>query len=103
MAGTVTDFDGNFQLSDVPGDAILVFSFVGFQPQEIPVAGKSTINVVLEEESIGLEEVVAIGYGSQKKRDLTGSVASVSTEEMKSLPMPSVGDAMQGKASYNFV
>ncbi len=99
MAGTVTDFDGNFQLSDVPGDAILVFSFVGFQPQEIPVAGKSTINVVLEEESIGLEEVVAIGYGSQKKRDLTGSVASVSTEEMKSLPMPSVGDAMQGKAA----
>ena len=99
MTGAVTDFDGNYNLSEVSGDATLVFSFVGFKSQEISVAGRSVIHVVLMEESIGLEEVVAIGYGTQRKKDLTGSVSSISTEDMKSLPMPSIGDAMQGKAA----
>jgi len=97
--GTISDFDGNFTLSGVAGDAVLVFSFVGMKSQDVAIAGKTTINVLLQEETIGLEEVVAIGYGSQKKKDLTGSISSVSTEDMKSLPLASVGEAMQGKAA----
>ena len=97
--GTATDVNGNYRLEDVPSGGTLVFSFVGLKTREIPVNGRSVIDVSLEKESIGLEEVVAVGYGSQRKRDLTGSVASVSTENLESLPLPSIGDAMQGKAA----
>ena len=68
--GTVTDFDGNYTLANIPSDATLVFSFVGMEPQEIPVVGKTRIDITLKEEAIGLEEVVAIGYGTMKKSDL---------------------------------
>ncbi|HKJ44135.1 MAG TPA: carboxypeptidase-like regulatory domain-containing protein, partial [Sunxiuqinia sp.] len=97
--GTITDSDGLYNLSDVPGNATLVFSFVGMHTLEMAVNGEPLINVILSEEAIGLEEVVAIGYGSQRKKDLTGSVASISTDDMKSLPVPSIADAMQGKAA----
>jgi len=96
--GTVTDANGKYLL-DVPSDATLVFSFVGLKTEEVEIDGRSTINVSLEKEPIGLEEVVAVGYGSQRKRDLTGSVVTVSTENLESLPLASVGDAMQGKAA----
>lgn len=99
MIGTVTDLDGIYTLSDVDDNSILVFSFVGMRTEEIPVNGQLTIDVKMHEDAVGLEEVVAIGYGSQKKRDLTGSVASVNAEDIKSLPVPSVGDAMQGRAA----
>lgn len=97
--GTVTDGDGNYSLSDVPGDGTLVFSFVGMKSQEIPVAGKTTIDVVLAEDAIGIEEVVAIGYGTMKKSDITGSVASVSAEEIQRVPITRVEDAIQGRLS----
>lgn len=81
--GTVTNYDGMYSLSDIPGDATLVFSFVGMQSLEVVVAGQSKIDVVLQEESIGLEEVVAIGYGTMKKSDLTGSVASINSDKFQ--------------------
>lgn len=98
-AGTTTDLDGNFILSNVPEDGVITFSFMGMKTVEESVAGKSEFNVTMAEDIVGLEEVVAIGYGSQKKKDLTGSVASVGTADLKSLPLASVGDAMQGKAA----
>ncbi|WP_205461709.1 TonB-dependent receptor [Mangrovibacterium lignilyticum] len=97
--GTITDFDGKYTISDVPADAILQISFVGMKMLEISVAGKTQINVVLEEETIGLEEVVAIGYGVVKKKDLTGAVSSVKSEELKQNPVANVAQALQGKLS----
>ncbi len=97
--GTTTDFDGNYTLSGIPKDGDIVFSFVGMQTVEQNVLNQTEINVTMQEETVGLEEVVAIGYGTQKKSDLTGSIVSVGTDDMKSLPLASVGEAMQGKAA----
>jgi len=96
--GTITDINGNFSIIAEEGE-LLVFSFVGYSPQEVQVSAKAIINIVLEEESIGLNEVVAIGYGMQRKKDLTGSVVSVNSDQLQSIPVPSIGDALQGKAS----
>jgi TonB-dependent starch-binding outer membrane protein SusC len=89
--GTVTGSDGHYSLSNLPAQATLLFSFVGMKTQEINAEGKSTINVTLTEESIGLDEVVAIGYGTVKKSDLTGSVASVKASQL-----------VEAKSSANF-
>ena len=94
--GTITDNNGNFSLS-VPTNGMLVFSFIGFKSTEVPVAGKKEINVTLTAESIGLEEVVAIGYGTIKKRDITGSVASVKGDDLKAIPVASAAEALTGK------
>ncbi len=95
--GAITDMDGKFSLSNISSNATLVFSFVGMKPQEIPVNGKSLINVSLEEESIGLEEVVAIGYGTVKKKDLSGAIGTVKTEQLDQQVNNNVGSAIQGK------
>jgi TonB-linked SusC/RagA family outer membrane protein len=79
--GTVTNADGNYSLTNIPEDAILVFSFVGMRTQEIPVGNLSTINVEMVFDAIGIEEVVAIGYGTVKKSDLTGSVAHIDASQ----------------------
>ncbi len=79
--GIVTDVYGSYSLPSIPGDATLVFSFVGMKSQEIEVSGKSRIDVVMIEETFGIEEVVAIGYGTQKKLELTSAVSNVSAEE----------------------
>ncbi|WP_346861430.1 TonB-dependent receptor [uncultured Draconibacterium sp.] len=97
--GTITDFDGNYTLTNVPEDALLVYSFVGMKTQEIPAAGKSLIDIVLEEETIGLEEVVAIGYGVQKKSVVTGAISSVKAEEMMTRSDTRPEQALQGKTS----
>lgn len=96
--GTITDFDGKYTLANVPGDATLVFSFVGMRTQEITVAGKTSLNVKLVEDAIGIEEVVAIGYGTQKKVNLTGSISSVKTEEFQNIPVANLSNAMSGRA-----
>lgn len=80
--GTVTNSDGNYSIGNVSTDAILVFSFVGMKTQEIIVGDQSQINVTLVEDSQQLEEVVAIGYGTQKKVNLTGAVTSVNMDEV---------------------
>ena len=81
--GTVTDVDGNFSIPNVGQESTLVFSFVGLKTQEILVGNRTTFEVVMEEQSIGLEEVVAVGYGVQKKESVVGSIAQASEEELK--------------------
>jgi len=82
MSGSITDADGNYSLTNLPGNSILVFSFVGLLTREVEFKGQPIINVVLEEETIGLEEVVAIGYGTMKKSDLTGSINRMVSEDL---------------------
>jgi TonB-dependent starch-binding outer membrane protein SusC len=97
--GTVTDMDGNYSL-DVPSGAdVLQFSFVGMQTREIQIGTQATINVMLQEETIGIEEVVAIGYGTVKKADLTGAVSVVKTDDLKKTNAGTIGNQMQGLAT----
>ncbi|MCW3786881.1 SusC/RagA family TonB-linked outer membrane protein [Plebeiibacterium sediminum] len=97
--GTITDVDGNYTLANVPSNSTLLFSFIGLETQNIPIAGKTSINVTLVAGSIGIEEVVAVGYGVQKKSDVTGAVTSVSADEIKAMPVKDALQAMQGKTS----
>ena len=95
--GTVTDINGNFKLG-LPADAqILAFSFIGMKNQEITIGNQSVINVVLEEELAGLDEVVVVGYGTQKRRDLTGAVAQVKSEDLLKTAVVGFDQALQGK------
>ncbi len=94
--GTISNEDGNYTIANVHAEATLVFSFVGMQTYEVFVGNQTKINVVMEEGTIGIEEVVAIGYGTVKKSDLTGAVSVVKAEEFKNVTALSVGDAMQG-------
>ena len=80
--GTITGENGEFSLSDVPENATLLFSFVGMSTQEIAVGNQTSINVTLEVDAIGIEEVIAIGYGTVKKSDLTGAVTTISNEDL---------------------
>ena len=98
-SGTITDTDGNYALNRVEGTATLVFSFVGMKSQEVPVKNLTEIDVVLEDATIGLDEVVAIGYGTMKKRDLTGAVSSMKTEDIVVSPTSNVMEALQGKVA----
>ncbi len=95
--GTVTDSSGAYSLSSIPQNSVLVYSFVGMKTQEIKVAGKNSINVVLLDEAIGIDEVVVVGYGTQKKASLIGSVASVNSTELVKAPMANVSQALVGK------
>lgn len=95
--GSITDNKGNYTIRDVPPDGTLVFSFVGMRNQEIAVANQTTINVILQEETIGIEEVVAVGYGSQKKVNLTGSVGTVNSGDLISRAAPNTSSLLQGR------
>ena len=97
--GTITDFDGKFSLNSIASDAVLVFSFVGMQTQEVIIAGQTQLSVVMKESAIGLDEVVAIGYGTMKKRDITGSISSVKKEDITAIPTSNVLETMQGKVA----
>lgn len=97
--GTVTDVDGNFALSVEGTSSILVFSYIGMVSQEVAVSGKSKINVTMKADFIGIEEVVAVGYGTMKKSDLTGSVSSVTPEKLVDRPVVNVGQALQNKVA----
>lgn len=96
--GTITDMDGKYTLPKVPENGTLQFSFVGMRSQEVAVGGKVSINVTLVEESIGIEEVVAVGYGTVKKSDLTGSVTSVKSDEIKAFATSNVMQSLSGRA-----
>ena len=97
--GITTDIDGKYNLS-IPADAkILLFSFVGMKSKEITLNNQTVYNVTMEEETIGLEEVVAIGYGTAKKRDLTGAVASVKSERLENEKPQSVQDILRGNVA----
>lgn len=96
--GCITDIDGNYTLPNVPANATLVFSYIGYQTQKIAVGGKTKIDVKLAEDSQLLQEVVVVGYGVQRKSDLTGAVASVkAADALKNTPTGNVSDALQGR------
>jgi len=98
--GTVTNTDGDYTLPNIPDDATLVFSFVGMRTKEAVVGNQTVINMRMEEDIIGLDEVVAIGYGTVRKRDLTGSVSSIKRiEQIKSGAITSFGTILQGRIS----
>ena len=97
--GIVTDSYGRFSLVLPENATTLTFSFVGMISQDIPIAGKTEFNVVLMDETITLDEVVAIGYGTMKKRDITGSVSSVTPEKLVDRPVTNVGQALQNKVA----
>src|SRR5690554_3413159 len=94
--GTVTNADGNFTLAVPPSAQTLQFSFVGMRTQEVPIDGRTTFTVVMEEETIGIEEVVAIGYGTQKKVNLTGAVQNVTSDEIVRRNASNTSNALQG-------
>ncbi|WKX75467.1 carboxypeptidase-like regulatory domain-containing protein [Zobellia laminariae] len=97
-SGTQTDFDGNYSIS-ADGGAILVFSYIGFTKQEVAVNGQSVVNATLAEDASQLEEVVVIGYGSQKKSDLTGAVSTVDSEEINKFTYNDAAQAIQGRTA----
>lgn len=94
-----TDDKGKYSITVGEGKVVLVYSSTGYENREITLAGSSVVNVVLKTVIKALEDVVVVGYGSQKKKDLTGSVSSVDTKDLKSLPVPSIGEALQGRAA----
>jgi TonB-linked SusC/RagA family outer membrane protein len=97
--GAVTDIDGNFSIPNVPRNANLEISYIGFKTQSVSVSGKNAINVTLQEDRQMLDDVVVVGYGVQKKSDVTGAMASVSTEELNARPVNNALEALQGKAA----
>ena len=95
--GAITDIDGAFDLN-VNGDkSVLIFSFVGFETKEVPVKGRNFLNVILAEDNTQLEEVVVVGYGTQKRQEITGSIASVSRKEIMTVSTANITSALQGK------
>ncbi len=97
--GTVTNAEGEYSLIDVPEDAVLQFSFVGMKTQDIVLNGKDIINVTMLEDAIGIEEVVAIGYGTMKKSDINAAIVSVKSDELVKTSSPNVSDMLMGKAA----
>lgn len=96
--GTITDFDGNYQIEVNKGD-VIVFSYLGFKTQNIEITGQQKLTVTLQEDSSELDEVVVVGYGSRKKSDVTGAVSSVKTEELTAFPVLDATQALQGRAA----
>jgi TonB-linked SusC/RagA family outer membrane protein len=97
--GTITDFDGNFTLQNVSEKASLVISYVGYRTQTIAIAGKNQLNVTLEEDRQLLDEVVVVGYGVQRKSDVTGALTRVGEKELNTKPVANAFEALQGKAA----
>ena len=96
--GTITDIEGNYSLT-VPSDGVLVFNFIGFSSQSVSVDGRTSIIVIMQPSDISLDEIIVVGYGTMRKSDLTGSVASVRTEALQNIPTADAGAALQGRAS----
>jgi TonB-linked SusC/RagA family outer membrane protein len=97
--GTVTDVNGNFNITVPDVNSILVFSFIGYTTQEVSLSGRNTIDITLAEDFQSLEEVVVIGYGAVKKSDLTGAVSSIKTDEIQETPITSIDQGLVGRAS----
>lgn len=97
--GVITDIDGKFSLNGISSDATLVVSYIGYLMQEVPISGRSIINITLMEDFQRLEEVVVVGYGSFKKSDLTGAISQVKGDDLSNYPVRSAADALQGRAA----
>jgi TonB-dependent starch-binding outer membrane protein SusC len=94
--GTITDIDGNYTLKNIPASAILEFSYIGMNSMNVSIGNRTNINVTLEEKTVGIDEVVVVGYGTQKKVNLTGSVASVTASEIANKPVANTSQALAG-------
>lgn len=97
--GTITDYDGSFSLKVSNDNSILLISFIGFQPQEVTIKGKTTFNIVLREDSELLSEVVVVGYGAQKKESVIGAISQVTSKDLLQSPSGNVSQAIAGKIS----
>ena len=97
--GGVTDLDGKFSIQKVGNNGVLRFSYVGYKDQKVSVAGKSTVNVVMQEDAMGIDEVVVVGYGVQRKSDVTGALTRVGEKELNAKPVSNAFEALQGKAA----
>lgn len=96
--GTVSDIDGNYSIAAEPGD-VLIFSFIGYKSQNVVVGNQTEINIILQEDEQALEEVVVVGYGTQKKEDVTGSIATLNEKAVKDLPVSSIDQKMIGQVA----
>ena len=96
--GTQTDFDGNYTIAASTGD-VLVFSYIGFATKEVALTDQTTVDVTLQEDAAKLDEVVVVGYGVQKKSDITGAVSNITEEDLQSRPTTNFSDALQGRSS----
>lgn len=97
--GTVSDYDGSYEIEVASDKAILVFSYLGYVSQEIEVTGQSSINISLKEDITNLDEVVVVGYGTQKKSVVTGAISKVKGEDLENMPVPRIEQALQGRTS----
>ena len=97
--GNITDVNGTFTVENVPDDAVLQISYIGFKTLEVPVKGQTTFNITLQEDTENLQEVVVVGYGTQKMKNVTGAIETLSTDEIKDLSVGSLGDALSGMMS----
>ncbi len=97
--GTTTDVQGNYKLNNVSPESTIVFSFIGMKTLEVKYSGQLVINAILESEVIGLDEIVIVGYGSQKKSVVTGSISTIGAKELKDVPVQRVDQALQGRTS----
>ena len=98
FVGTVTDVNGSYSL-EVPLTGNLVFSFIGYRTRIVPIEGQQTINTVLETDLLRLDEIIVVGYGAQRKSDITGAITSVDAERLRDVPSASISRALQGKAA----
>ncbi|AXP81149.1 vitamin B12/cobalamin outer membrane transporter [Mariniflexile rhizosphaerae] len=97
--GAATDFDGNFIISNVPSDGVLVFSFIGYKTKEVLINNRKQINVTLEPDAAALDEVVIIGYGTSKKGSVTGAITTVDAQELERITVPNVAESLRGQAA----
>ncbi|MFC4400560.1 TonB-dependent receptor [Mariniflexile soesokkakense] len=97
--GAATNFDGEFTLNNVPSNGVLVISFLGYKTKEVSVNNQKTINISLDLDTAALDEVVVIGYGTQRKESVTGSVASIKGEALLEVPSPNISQSLQGRVS----
>lgn len=97
--GTVTDFNGNFTINNVPANGSLEISYIGFKTQQVAVAGKTSVSVTMQEDNALLDEVVVVGYGVQRKSDVTGALTRVNEEQLNNRPVSNALEALQGKAA----
>ena len=97
--GALTDVDGKYTVQNVPDNGTLVFSFVGMTTQEVPVGGRTSIDITMAEGAIGLDEIVVVGYGTQTKKTLSGAVSSINNEKLTTTISPSVSSALVGKVA----
>jgi hypothetical protein len=97
--GVMTGADGTYTITVASGNSILAFSFIGYEPSEVNVGNQTTVNMTLSERITGLEEVVVVGYGTQRREAVTGSVASMGGDVMRDVPSSNITQALQGRVS----